>query len=48
MMFLMNSKTILGLTMTVAFVASITGVAFATASWVGASGGDAEMKNKNT
>lgn len=47
-MFLMNSKTILGLTMTVAFVASITGVAFATASWVGASGGDAEMKNKNT
>ena len=42
------TKTILGLTMAVVFAASVTGVAFAAASWVGASGGDADMKNKNT
>ena len=34
--------------MTIAFAASVTGVAFAAASWVGASGGDAEMNNQNT
>ena len=48
MIFIMNTKTILGLTMTIALAVSVTGVAFAAASWVGASGGDAEMKNKNT
>jgi len=43
----MNTKTILGLSVLAVLAVSVTGAAYA-ASWVGASGGDAEMKNKKT
>lgn len=44
----MNTKSIFGLTFALVFAVAATGVAFAAESWVGASDGGAEMKNKNT
>ena len=43
-----KTSTILGLSVLAVLAVSVTGAAYAAASWVGATEGDAEMKNKNT